>query len=166
MPSHKNGLVTGWTQTYMDNALYLTKLDTGHTVPHTLFCLSFKEDMTWMMSSCGIEVTSGSLLDSLPPKLDTVLQVISTLTRLNHCRICSGNEDGKFQELQRNSRFLKFSGIGIMYISMFAVITWACIHHYLMGSMVPMVHVHALVKNIHYYEFLSIFHSQLWISLC
>ena len=44
-----------------------------------------------MTSSCGTAITSGRLIDSLPSKLDTVLQVKSLLMRLNWCHICSGN---------------------------------------------------------------------------
>ena len=42
---------------------------------------------------CGI--TLGSLIQSLPPKLDNVLCVTFVVTRLTHCRICLGNAEGK-----------------------------------------------------------------------
>ena len=91
---HKIGLAderscyTGWNHTHVKNTLHFSKLDFDRTIPDIMFCLSIKEDMTWMVSSCGVEITSGSFIDSLPLKLDTVLQVISVPTRLNHCHIC------------------------------------------------------------------------------
>ena len=67
----------------MKNALHFSKLEVDRTIPDIMFCLSIKEDMTWMVSSCGVEITSGSFIDSLPPKLDTVLQVISVTFEYN-----------------------------------------------------------------------------------
>ena len=107
-----NGLLIQVGPTHMRRMLFTS--DVYRTIPDIMFCLSIKEDMTWMVSSCGVEITSGSFIDSLPPKLDTVLLVISVLTQLNHCHICLGNAEGKFQDLQRNTRFLKSSGMGIM----------------------------------------------------
>ena len=66
-------------------------------------------DLTWMVSTCGVEITSGLLIDSLPPTLDTVHRVKSLLLRLNCSHVCSGNPDGKFHELQSEQPFVKSS---------------------------------------------------------
>ena len=75
-----------------------------------MFCVSIKEDMSWTLSSCGIEITSSTVINSLPSKLDTVTGLLSTLSKLNDCHICPGNGDKKFQKLLGHAIFLKNSG--------------------------------------------------------
>ena len=91
--------------------LHLSKMDFERKIPDVMFCLSIREDMTWVISSCGVEITMGKFIQSLPTKLNNVLYVTSVVTRLSQCHICMGNADGKFQELQTNSRFLHNSGM-------------------------------------------------------
>ena len=111
-----SSLKTGWTQIVLPNSLCFTKLDGNRTVPEMMFCVSIKEDMTWMLSSCGVAITSGRLINSLTSKLDSVSDAKSLLLRLDCCYICSGNADGKFQELLREPRFVKGSGKEHLYM--------------------------------------------------
>ena len=62
--------------------------------------------MSWMLSSCGVRVTSGRLISS-----ESVVDVVSLLSRLDHCHICLGNADGKFHALMSEGRFMKSSGM-------------------------------------------------------
>ena len=67
--------------------------------------------MSWMLSSCGVRVASGWLIGSLADKLESVVDVVSLLSRLDHCQICLGNADGKFHALMSEGRFMKSSGM-------------------------------------------------------
>ena len=105
----------------MQNGVVLLRL---LSCAEVMFCLSIKKDMTWMVSSCGVEITSGWLIDSLTSKLDTVLHVDSLLMRLNHCHICLGNADGKFQISEK----LRY---GNVYISYMYIINTDAIYMYM-----------------------------------
>ena len=67
--------------------------------------------MSWMLSSCGVKITSGRLIGSIAEKLESVVEVVSLLSRIDHCQICLGNADGKFHTLMSEARFLKGSGM-------------------------------------------------------
>ena len=67
--------------------------------------------MSWMLSSCGVRITSGLLIGSIADKLESVVNVVSLLSRLDHCKICLGNADGKFRALMSEGRFMKSSGM-------------------------------------------------------
>ena len=102
----------GWAQIHTDGSLHFTKLDfSRRPVPQLLFCITLSSDMSWTLSSSGVKITSGSLISSLPHKLESVATVLSLLSRLNQCQICEGNADGKFGELLSQTRFLKNSGM-------------------------------------------------------
>ena len=102
-------LKLGWTQTLTGNALHFTKMDFSRPIPQLLFCLSIVGAMSWTLSSSGVELTCGSLVDSIPNVLASVAAVLSLLSRLDKCCICEGN--GKFGELLLQPRFLRNSGM-------------------------------------------------------
>ena len=102
-------LYLGWTQMNLNGCLYISKLDVSRPVPDLLFNIVIRGDLTWMIYTCGVEITSGALIKSLPPKLDSVYQVKSLLLRRNCCHVCSGNSDGKFHDLKKKQQFIKSS---------------------------------------------------------
>ena len=63
---------------------------------------------------CCRRVVLGSrlvwLIGSIADKLESVVDVVSLLSRLDHCHIiCLGNADGKFNALMSEGRFMKSS---------------------------------------------------------
>ena len=100
---------SGWTSQCMRECLYFSKIDVDRPVPDLLFNVAIRSDFTWMLSTCGVEVTGGTLIDSLPQELNSVCRVKTTLLRLHKSYVCTGNSDGKFSELKNNPYFLKSS---------------------------------------------------------
>ena len=94
---------------HIEECLYFSMLDVSRPIPNLKFNLVIRKNFSWMLSTCGIEVSSGQFIQSLPKLLATVNQVTTTLLCLNATQLCSGNGDGKFQDLLKNQCFLKSS---------------------------------------------------------
>ena len=50
-------------------------------VPSGAPVVSIHDDMSWMLSSCGVRITSGRLIGSIADKLESVVNVVSILSR-------------------------------------------------------------------------------------
>lgn len=104
-------LPEGWASSIVSGQLILVKICPGPQA-ELLFMLSISHDFTWIARQ-GSNMLSGDVLAGAPSFLQSVEDVTSTLSQLDHCKLCIGNSDEKFSDLiaWREGRFLDQSGM-------------------------------------------------------
>ena len=110
--------VHGWTCSIVTGPSLLVFIKIcPNSAPSVLYTVTVSSDFTWnarrgdrtVPSNCG-------MLDGVPCELHSVESVISLLTQLEMCKLCSGNNDAKFLELaaKRQGKFMDQSGACII----------------------------------------------------
>ena len=112
------GYLAGMIHT--QSALHFTKLDFSRAIPQFLFCLTVSLDMSWTLSFCRVKFTPGSLVSSIPDRLESVAAVLPLLSQLNQCQICERNADENLSQARfvtgsvKSDHFAQISEIEIL----------------------------------------------------
>ena len=96
--------VQGWTINENEESLVVSLLDINRSIPDVHHSVVIKTDLSWKIYVYGKEVPVSKcrLLLGGPATMSTVSALSAVVLSLDTSNVCIGNDNEKFQELQRS----------------------------------------------------------------